>query len=951
MSSKARFVVGVASVALVAASGATGANAQSNQTRGGKTGVRAEHKAKSKKTNPRTKAGSVAKDSAKTDESQPRLKDESGRLEGDIIVTGLRENVKSARSAKRHAQQIVDVVVAQDIGKLPDKNVPEALARVPGVQIDRDRGEGGSFAEGGGIRIRGLDNVMTTINGSPSFSADKRTTFVQDISSDLVSSIEVYKTRTPDQVEGSQTGVINISLRRPTDFKTGATYALSARADYADQVKKVNPYYSALIAYNAETPIGRLGFSVNANYNHLSYNEGVRYNALPDWSWDQRQIITPSTTIGNIYVPRNVGFAGTNGWSKRAAFQISTQWKPDDHWNITLEGGYANQKMLWADNLFGLQITQSQSAAPPPRLSNIVLSDDGRLVKSLTVDSVDPFGPGRQSWLHETSDYNGRLQLDYSNERFEFTSWINYRRSDNDSNNIFHYLRFSQQPQFDVVFNTPNNPKGGSEVTFKNIDLMDKGNYLYLDGIDQSRQYTYSAATEMKADLKINTFFKALDWFKVGFRRERRTYDRGYVRRVADAIRLPLNELSGYNLTTSGRVFQGSSAEWMIGDTNSIRNSWGEVVRRIHAVKPDFDGYYPAYNPLAGYGGSEGSYAFYGMAHYDVKLLFPIEGSFGTRIVNSLVGLTSTERLTKFENVDGRMTEITTDTISKSHGNALDLMPSFNAIMHFTPKLQLRTSWTHEVGRPNAWDLNSRLVMNLENQTRPTASGGNPKLGPIKTDKYDASLEWYFGNTGSISLAVWQWNQDGFIANKEGLEYLPESPDVPTLVVRPQNLGKGRHRGIEASATTFFTFLPGILKSFGASVNGTMNITRQAFPYTDASGNSVYTYGPYLNVSKYLYNIVGFFERGGVNLRVAYNWQSRKQLWVDARNPYNNLFLDPIERLDASINYDVTKQLTVALEAANLTRAGGRDFWGSYEVPRDVHYYSRNFSLSVRTRF
>lgn len=125
-------------------------------------------------------------------DSGPQVSNDSGRLEGDILVVGLRDNVRSARAAKRKAQQIVDVVLAQDIGKLPDKNVPEALARVPGVQIDRDRGEGGK------VLIRGLSGVMTTVNGSPTFSAGDRTTYLNDIASDLVAGIEVYKTRTPD---------------------------------------------------------------------------------------------------------------------------------------------------------------------------------------------------------------------------------------------------------------------------------------------------------------------------------------------------------------------------------------------------------------------------------------------------------------------------------------------------------------------------------------------------------------------------------------------------------------------------------------------------------------------------------------------------------------------------------------------------------------------------------
>ncbi len=65
---------------------------------------------------------------------------------------------------------------------------------------------------------------------------------------------------------------------------------------------------------------------------------------------------------------------------------------------------------------------------------------------------------------------------------------------------------------------------------------------------------------------------------------------------------------------------------------------------------------------------------------------------------------------------------------------------------------------------------------------------------------------------------------------------------------------------------------------------------------------------------KYVYNVTGFFERDGLNVRVAYNWRSRDQRWMSTTNPYQNEFYQPNERLDASINYDITKNLTVALE-------------------------------------
>src|SRR3546814_5233767 len=72
---------------------------------------------------------------------------------------GIRASLESAQERKRTADAIVDSIVADDIGKLPDSNTTEALQRISGIQISRDRGEGGSVA------IRGLTQVLTTMNG------------------------------------------------------------------------------------------------------------------------------------------------------------------------------------------------------------------------------------------------------------------------------------------------------------------------------------------------------------------------------------------------------------------------------------------------------------------------------------------------------------------------------------------------------------------------------------------------------------------------------------------------------------------------------------------------------------------------------------------------------------------------------------------------------------------
>lgn len=98
---------------------------------------------------------------AQTDESKTTDTSEEAKpaTEQEIVITGYRESLRSARAAKQRSDAIIDTVVAEDLGQLPDNSATEALARLPGVQIFRNRGEGQA------ITIRGLSQTLTTLNG------------------------------------------------------------------------------------------------------------------------------------------------------------------------------------------------------------------------------------------------------------------------------------------------------------------------------------------------------------------------------------------------------------------------------------------------------------------------------------------------------------------------------------------------------------------------------------------------------------------------------------------------------------------------------------------------------------------------------------------------------------------------------------------------------------------
>ena len=132
-----------------------------------------------------------------------------------IVVTGLRRSLQSAQNIKRNSDQIVDAIVAEDIGKLPDVAVSDTAARIPGIQVERSGGEASN------VLLRGLDEVYytTTYNGREIFTAETRSVALQDFPAGGISAIEAFKTSTANLVEPGLAGLVNVRSRRPFDFK------------------------------------------------------------------------------------------------------------------------------------------------------------------------------------------------------------------------------------------------------------------------------------------------------------------------------------------------------------------------------------------------------------------------------------------------------------------------------------------------------------------------------------------------------------------------------------------------------------------------------------------------------------------------------------------------------------------------------------------------------------
>ena len=190
--------------------------------------------------------------------SAPAAADNTQRIE----VTGLRASLERSLNQKRQADTLVEVVTAQDIGKLPDKNVADALQRVPGVNIASSAGGEGGFSENDRVSIRGTSPSLTQtlVNGHAIASGDwfvldqeggslGRSTSYALMPSEILASAVVHKAATADLVEGGVAGAVDMITRRPLDFRKQLTLEATAQAIYTDLAAKTDPQANAIVAW------------------------------------------------------------------------------------------------------------------------------------------------------------------------------------------------------------------------------------------------------------------------------------------------------------------------------------------------------------------------------------------------------------------------------------------------------------------------------------------------------------------------------------------------------------------------------------------------------------------------------------------------------------------------------------------------------------------------------
>jgi TonB-dependent receptor len=857
--------------------------------------------------------------------------------EGDIIVTGVRRSVESALAVKRDSIQVTDSIVAEDIGKLPDNSVTEALQRVTGVQIARTAGEGS------GTLVRGLPNIVTTLNGRNIFTTTGRGIALQDIPADLLKQVDVYKTAVPENITGGIAGGINVALRRPFDLPEFAVSA-NARMVYSEQSGKADPILSGLLSKTWEGDAGKFGAMIAVSHQARSFQENNTFNGTYDLVGD------PGGSGADVFRPFVIGAIYNIGERERNSVNASLQWAPSDTLSFYADGFYVKYDNENELNFFiplpGLIGGPGTVTTLKPD-SNVLASISGSNVFSLT---------SNQAFRNTSETYQGAFGGAWE-PTDQITIAFDGAYTKSTAENIGAILDTSFiAPVMTVDFDRD----GASSAVITNADgspfrVTDPANFTLNQLFDQysrqeGKEYAGMASIEYRPDASI------LKSIKAGVRYADRTaFNEGangggvgigaQVVPVLDArldgiVDLSPNDLLDGITQVDTRQFFIARREFLLGQTDVLRGIFGRPLGR------------PALDPAVFFDNSERVLAGYAQTGFDLSLgSLPVDGLIGVRVENTKSTLQGTDVL-----VDSSTGAVTLNPILVEKDDT-EWLPSANIRFKFTDNFFLRLAAARTVTRPSFGDLNPATSRTAPGPTLPGAgSRGNPLLENVISKSYDASLEWYFRPGSLLSVTGFRRDVDNYIVRTSVAEFfpVPGGGEQRFDISRPVNSGSGTLQGVEVAFTHFLDYLPGALSGFGVQLNGT---------YIDGSLNGVVDREvDFPSVSKYAANAVLIYEKEGFSARLAYNWRDKyfvsyTEFQNVASNNLPSVIQSDIGFLDLSTSYRVNDNFLITFDAVNLTKSTFRNYFGGpgndnpQLFPRDVVASDRTFSIGTRINF
>lgn len=867
----------------------------------------------------------------------------------EIVVTGLRASLQTAANIKRNAAQVVDSIVADDIGKFPDRTVASALQRVPGVQVTV-----GDNNEIVNPIIRGLGDILTTLDGREIFTGVGRGFSYQDLPAEALAGADIYKSTSADLIEGGVAGIVNLKLHKPFDFKH-FTIAANARGTYARNAEGFNPSVGLLVANRWDTSIGEIGALVDVSYSRNGFNRPIAFNC------DFRSGTQGPPGAAGLAAPTCMGGLNNEGTYERPQANFALQWKPSSKVEVYANGLYAGYRSNWQsifliDDVFGGAFS---NVVPGTDCQNYLVNGagffdpKGTSQNLCTAKSFTSTGHGgftsTQAHHDQTDLYILSGGVKYDSGPLSLSTDISYQNSRiRNRNFILDIFKAGGGITTDVSTNV----NDGTLYADRANSLSDPHGYA-LSPLNQDNIKDKGDELAAKVDGRytLNTILKDIQ-FGARYANHKATHEQslGGTDSAGGTLITAVPFLpADFLLHSSGipSVNQGFGVVAPSGD--ALRDpALQDKLRALYGLGAGF----PAFTPDRTYSAHEKTYSGYVQGAYAIPFGGPVvlDGLIGVRYTHTDRNIAGAAFVTPAA-AAGNPTPSPVLTPFGASTKDDDFLPNASARLRLGDGLQARATYARAIARPSFGDLNPGLsyLISTNLLILPAGSGGNPLLKPQQADSFDVTLEYYFRKSSFIAIGGYYKDIKNRVISQSQIELIN---GFSYNITRPRNVGSVELKGIEVSGQTFFDFLPGALAGLGAFGNFTLADSKVKTTGDPLVGQ------PIQGVSKYNFNVGALYEKYGLTSRVVYTYRSdyydENYGGNTIRPAGQTLVLNKVRpngRLDASIGYDIVPGVTVSVDGTNLTRATYRSYYGNPNFPRDQRFDDSTYSIGVTARF
>ena len=711
----------------------------------------------------------------------------------EVIAVGIRQSLENALIEKREADSLVEVILAEDIGKLPDQNLAEVLENITGIQITRTAGVGT------GVQIRGTNDNRVEINGVPTVGSGSGRVGIsfEDVNPAIIAGVEVIKAPEASTIEGSVGGTVNLRTIRPLDLKDTLA-SVRVQGEYSElSTDGIKPRISGAFGNKWDNASGQeIGFVLSG-----SYTEQDAVSFRPRADVDQLRSVDGREFLGIQFLLQEqenfkfetINVAGTIEAKPSDNVRlyldgiVNDQQRAQDSYRIQASGVSSLRSVAEIDTFetidFGFPGTVTEAAVSGRIPVNLDVDDDdpnlrfaGDTGARVTVNNLIAVGgewditdrlSARAEWSHttaETENPNLSTVLNFINPNTPLDGAATGDPSTSNDNSVpFIFDRSNESLSFGIDFSSPFAPTAAQ--------LLDPNNVV-LDDVRVGRNTTDNSEDSLRLDLSYDfedsSFGEFLTSVDVGYRNnDRSTEFRRVEGRIGGFSRLedsPNGRLFADLLVPGPDNFGDADgrelfvqnfllidADRAFNDPDGTLAALENAFAQQRLLEPQADGRTTANVQLlqgSSYNIDESTDAFYAQANFEFGV---VRGNVGARYVETDVDSTS------FVPAPGGGGSLQTTS-----GSYDFFLPRANLAVEPMENVVLRAAYNQDILRPGFGDINTAATF-TQNENTPIRIG-NPSLQPSVTDSFDISADWYFAPGSAFSIGYFNKNRDSVVS-------------------------------------------------------------------------------------------------------------------------------------------------------------------------------------------